>query len=440
MYMDKFLKPRMILVDHDVEVLQSLEKIFNQECEVIAFYDPEKAIEFTKLTTIQIIICAMDMVNISGYEILEQVKNYQPNARRILLTADSDITEIINGINKSIFHKYIIKPWDIDNLKEVVKDSIKTIGLQIENELLNDELSATNIELKRVNEELNNQVLDQTISINDKISKLKNSLKHQRSQLQHFIGMISLISATHRKEHHNQDMRIARQCRLLGHNLGLLKTDITYLYLAAQLYALGEISLPESLLNKPISQLSKKELNELYSQSTIGADILHVVPSLNIISDALRFQYEHFDGNGYPGVKKGKDIPLFSRILAVVRDYDYYISGCMEEECIQPQQALTKLMSYKNTIYDPDILTQFDNLFNNIPSGSDTEFCYSLDMLKPGMIIAEDVKLANGNVLITQSTTLTQSLIERMEHYEFEHNFSFLVFIFMPEKQDSKEC
>ena len=56
------------------------------------------------------------------------------------------------------------------------------------------------------------------------------------------------------------------------------------------------------------------------------------------------------------------------------------------------------------------------------------------------MIIAEDVKLANGNVLVTQSTTLTQSLIERMEHYEFEHNFSFLVFIFMPEKQDSKEC
>ena len=51
------------------------------------------------------------------------------------------------------------------------------------------------------------------------------------------------------------------------------------------------------------------------------------MPSLKHISDTLRYQYEKFNGHGYPGVKAKKEIPLASRILAVVSDYDKFVAG-----------------------------------------------------------------------------------------------------------------
>ena len=64
--MEDVFKPRIILVDDEVEVLQSLERIFRREYETIAFNDPAKAIEFIKMTPIHIIICDMRMPEISA--------------------------------------------------------------------------------------------------------------------------------------------------------------------------------------------------------------------------------------------------------------------------------------------------------------------------------------------------------------------------------------
>ena len=72
--------------------------------------------------------------------------------------------------------------------------------------------------------------------------------------------MVSLISAEHRREHHQHDIGVAKQLHLLGHQIGLEKTELIYLYLAAQLHVIGEISLPESLLNKADSQMNNAEL------------------------------------------------------------------------------------------------------------------------------------------------------------------------------------
>lgn len=307
--MEDVFKPRIILVDDEVEVLQSLERIFRREYGIIAFNNPAKAIEFIKMTPIHIIICDMRMPEISGDKVLAQVKQHQPKARRILLSGYSDMQSTISAINDGGIHAYVAKPWDNKQLKEVVNDSLHTFKLEIENQKLTKQLKINNLNLENLNKKLDKKVDEKTISLNQTVSKLKKSIKNQRKQLQQFIDMISLISAEHRHDHHEHDIRVAKQCRLLGHNMGLKKTELTYLYLAAQLHALGEISLPESLLKKPESKMCNDELLQLHTQATIGADILDVMPSLKNISDTLRYQYEKFDGHGYPGEKEGKENP-----------------------------------------------------------------------------------------------------------------------------------
>ncbi|MBU2971555.1 response regulator [Pseudoalteromonas sp. C2R02] len=436
--MEDVFKPRIILVDDEVEVLQSLERIFRREYETIAFNDPAKAIEFIKMTPIHIIICDMRMPEISGDKVLAQVKQHQPKARRILLSGYSDIQSTIAAINDGGIHAYVAKPWDNKQLKEIVSDSLQVIKLEVENQKLTKQLKVNNENLESLNVQLDKKVEERTRSLKQTVSQLKLSIKKQRKQLQQVIDMVSLISAEHRQDHHQHDIRIAKQCRLLGHQLGLEKVELTYLYLAAQLHAIGEISLPESLLNKPDSQMNNSELLQLHSQATKGADILDVMPSLKHISDTLRYQYEKFNGHGYPGVKANKEIPLASRILAVVRDYDKFVSGYATSQKLQPKDALRQLKNQSNRKYDSEIVDAFEHLLNNIPAGSDAEFCFTLDMLEPGMVIAQDVKYNNGNVLITKDTELTEATIDRMEQYELEHDFTFFIFILIPEKTSSE--
>jgi len=436
--MEDIFKPRIILVDDEVEVLQSLERIFRREYETIAFNDPAKAIEFIKMTPIHIIICDMRMPEISGDKVLAQVKQHQPKARRILLSGYSDMQSTIAAINDGGIHAYVAKPWDNKQLKEIVSDSLQVIKLEVENQKLTKQLKANNENLENLNKQLDKKVEERTRSLKQTVTQLKISIKKQRKQLQQVIDMVSLISAEHRREHHQHDIRVAKQCRLLGHQMGLQKVELTYLYLAAQLHAIGEISLPESLLNKPDSQMNNKELLQLHSQATIGADILDVMPSLKNISDTLRYQYEKFNGHGYPGEKANKEIPLASRILAVIRDYDKFVSGYATSQKLQPKDALRQLKNQADRIYDNEVVLAFEHLLHNIPAGSDTEFCFTLEMLKPGMVIAQDVKYNNGNVLITKHTELTEATIDRMEQYEFEHDFTFFIYILIPENIPSE--
>ncbi|WP_157575729.1 MULTISPECIES: hypothetical protein [unclassified Pseudoalteromonas] len=48
------------------------------------------------------------------------------------------------------------------------------------------------------------------------------------------------------------------------------------------------------------------------------------------------------------------------------------------------------------------------------------------------------MKYSNGNVLITKNTELTEATIDRMEQYELEHDFTFFIFILIPEKTSSE--
>ncbi|SFC49853.1 HD domain-containing phosphohydrolase [Pseudoalteromonas denitrificans] len=431
--MEEIFKPRLILIDDEIEVLQSLERIFRREYETIAFNDPIKAIEFIKLTPIHIIICDMRMPEISGDKVLAQAKQHQPKARRILLSGYSDMASTIAAINEGGIHAYVAKPWDNQQLKDVVNDALHTIKLEIENQKLTIQLQENNQKLIQLNKQLDKKVEERTITLKQTVLKLKKSIKSQRNQLQQVIDMITLISAEHRKDHHQHDMRIAKQCRLLGHQMGLEKVEVTYLFLAAQLHAIGEIALSNSLLNKPESQMNNAELLQLHQQATKGADILDLMPSLKNISDILRFQYEKFNGLGFPGERHQNDIPLSARILAVIRDYDKQISGYASGKKISPRDALQNIKSQANKSYDNNVVLAFDNLLHNIPAGSNTEFCFTLDMLKPGMVIAHDVKYKNGNILLTQHTKLTEVTIERLEQYELEHDCTFLVFILIPQ-------
>ena len=71
-----------------------------------------------------LIISDQRMPRMSGTEVLARSREIYPQARRVLLTAYSDIDAAVRAINEAHLHHYLSKPWDPpeDKLFPVVDD------------------------------------------------------------------------------------------------------------------------------------------------------------------------------------------------------------------------------------------------------------------------------------------------------------------------------
>jgi HD-GYP domain-containing protein (c-di-GMP phosphodiesterase class II) len=71
------------------------------------------------------------------------------------------------------------------------------------------------------------------------------------------------------------------------------------------------------------------------------------------------YHHERWDGEGYPYQKKGEDIPLFARILAVADAYDAMLSERNYRKRKTHIQACEEIIQNKGTQFDPEIVDAF---------------------------------------------------------------------------------
>ena len=72
-----------------------------------------------------VVISDQQMPLISGLEFLTQVREIQPNATRILITAVLTLSTVIDAINKGEIYRFIVKPWLREELLATVKTAVQ---------------------------------------------------------------------------------------------------------------------------------------------------------------------------------------------------------------------------------------------------------------------------------------------------------------------------
>ena len=103
---------RILVVDDEKVVLAALRETLRLEgYEVFAFEDPLEALRLLRATPFSVILTDQQMPVLSGLEFLAQVKELQPNATRILITAVLSLGTVIDAINKGEVYRFIVKPW-----------------------------------------------------------------------------------------------------------------------------------------------------------------------------------------------------------------------------------------------------------------------------------------------------------------------------------------
>ena len=153
-------------------------------------------------------------------------------------------------------------------------------------------------------------------------------------------------------------LRLKNMALEVGRAVALPEDALDELSHLAILHDIGKIGVPDQILAKPGS-LSPEEWEEMQRHLDIGHRIVDSTPELAHIGEALLAHHEWWDGTGYPKKLKGEQIPLISRILAIVDAYDVMTHDRPYRKAVSMQDAIRELQECANTQFDPQLVDVF---------------------------------------------------------------------------------
>ncbi len=424
-------KPSLLIVDDEIEVLNSLKRLFRREFDITVSNEPLVAAEKIKENKYAVIISDMKMPKMSGAELLTIAYENAPETARILLTGYSDIDSTAMAINQGKVNNYVSKPWQNDDIKNIVLQASEQYQLKQSVVRLEQELKRKNKLLQTHNQQLESKVKERTESLSNFNAKLKLANQKQRHLFQDVIEMINLIIEDTTGSGDGHVKRVANHCKLVARHLKLEKNVITQVYLAGLMHEIGKVALSDQLARSVENDLTRAQLSARQQHAVKGAEILNKVPHLQAIGLAVRHQYERFNGTGEPEHLIGENIPIASRILAVVNDFDKLLLGRVSGEKLSQTQAMQTMKTLGKAHYDPDVIDTYFELLQSksIREEANIDLCVGVDMLEEGMHLTQDLLNKQGAVILTEGTEITEPLIEKLKCYQRDWNFIFNVFV-----------
>jgi len=148
-------RPRILIVDDEEAILETMAFTFMDLYEVFSTSDPQKALAILEENQpVAVVITDQRMPGMTGVELLKQVYDRFPETVRIILTGFADSETTIRAINDGHIYGYINKPWEPDELKTIVKRGVELHALTLENRRLVENLRHANLFLEAVMDRL----------------------------------------------------------------------------------------------------------------------------------------------------------------------------------------------------------------------------------------------------------------------------------------------
>src|SRR6202165_2749456 len=140
--------------------------------------------------------------------------------------------------------------------------------------------------------------------------------------------------------------------------LGLDAEDQEVAFHAGLLHDIGQIGLPEELLNKQ-GRYTPEEFAQIQKHTILGAEFAGPFRPATVLAPAIRHHHERWDGTGYPDKLQGPAIPMMARIVAVADAFHAMIT----DRPYRPKHTVAKtleiLAAGSGTQWDPRLVAAF---------------------------------------------------------------------------------
>ena len=140
----------ILFVDDEVNILLSLKRlVHDMNLEVYTATTAEEGLNILQNNYIDIVISDKNMPGMNGNEFLGKVADEWPDTVRIMLTAYTELTDVISAINAGKIWGYIKKPWDNKELKLSIQQALVFREVLGERSLLRHTLEQVQAKRKR---------------------------------------------------------------------------------------------------------------------------------------------------------------------------------------------------------------------------------------------------------------------------------------------------
>ncbi|MDR0289613.1 MAG: response regulator [Treponema sp.] len=341
-------KPVILAIDDDPIILYSLATVLEAEYSVRPFKSGAEAFIFlkTKASIIDLIFLDHSMPGMTGFDILIELQD-DPATRDIPVI-------FLTGALESEVEIAALELGAVDFITKPIHPKILLARTQLQ------------IELLYHRRHLESLVEERTRSLNQAYNKLK---------VREDVTLKMLARATDLRDHDTGGHieRTTEYVRIIvedilnvsGDGYALTRAEAKDIIRSSKLHDLGKIAIPDHVLLKP-GRLTDEEFKVIKEHTTNGQQFLDYFISemedsfLHTARDIAHFHHERWDGTGYPGLRKGKDIPLPARIVAIADVYDALVSTRPYKTAFSHEKSVQIILESSGTHFDPYLVRIFE--------------------------------------------------------------------------------
>jgi len=341
--MDADTKKIMIVDDSRVSLMLLDEILRKQGYAVFPFLDGWSALQWAAKNPPDLILLDIIMPGIDGFEVFRRLQENQRllDVPVIFISSQNGIKTKVQAFTMGCVD-YIIRPYEVEEVKTRVKTHLRIRQMQVELENQNNKLG------KMVEEKVK-EISDSWIATVLALAKLAESRDDDTGNHLERVRQLFRI--------------IAEKMAFLPDYRSVIDQEfVENIYHASPLHDIGKVGIPDHILLKP-GRLTPEEFDIMKQHTVIGAHTLKAVQDIyqgNVFIemgiDIARSHHERWDGTGYPDMISGQEIPLPARIMAVADVYDALCTNRCYKTAIPHDKAIAVICGGRGTHFAPDVV------------------------------------------------------------------------------------
>ncbi len=390
----------ILIVDDEPPTLLVLRFIFRREgYHVLTAETADEALALMSQHAISLIITDQRMPDMTGIELLKHIRQKWPDTFRVLFTAYADPVTVAGAINEGHVFHYITKPWDNDHLRAVVREGVRRYELTHNRRQLGARVLQQTAQLQAQNVSLEQKVTERAAEVEAKNAALEETLLGVVRTLSGILEMRGIGPKGHA-------LHVSQGCEWLGDRLDLPPERRLELSMAATLHDIGKVSLPDELVRKDPFAFTRVEAALYREYPLLGQSMLSGIRQLEGVGGIIRHQGEWYNGAGYPDGLVGEQIPVGSRIIAVVDAYEE-----RHDEDVLKQGFGRR--------FDPQVTALFMDYLAERPALPQGESVRALAAheLREGMKLLNDVYTGRGLLLVGGGKAVDKPTLEKIRNF-----------------------
>lgn len=285
----------VLVLDDEINILNSLGRAFRDEpFGLFTTTHPEEALEILRRENIKVVMSDQKMPKMEGVEFLRRVKEIKRDVIRVLFTGYADIQIAEDAINQGEVYRFINKPWNDEDLKAILRDTIKAFDLTAENKRLSELTQRQNKELELANQQLKYLAEKQKEFTTTVSHELRTPLASMKMAIDVIVSRNTMkrLDVTETAYLNIAKSAIDRLRRLVDDVLDLSKLEAGKKILKMEKYDVHEIIKEVIAIQTPLAEKKglnlKMKLAETPLRIPVNPDKIHQLLN-NLVTNAIKY-------------------------------------------------------------------------------------------------------------------------------------------------------